>query len=202
MIYAVYETSTGIISYVTSTSVETISGYNCVMVPDEIRDNTHYIVDGNPVAYSEIAKEAIIQKPIGHFSWSPTEGKWIDNRSLSEILNSKWNEVKRIRDEKFNTVKVSSQGIAFQISKDRENLTSVLTGFVATGASPETTISWRDALNNIHNTTFSSLKAFGLEVLQHGENIYNYSWTLWNSMMIITNAEELKAFDVDVGWPS
>ena len=77
-----------------------------------------------------------------------------------------------------------------------------MTGFVAAGASLETTISWRDALNNIHNTTFSSLKAFGLEVLQHGENIYNYSWTLWNSMMIITNAEELKAFDVSVGWPS
>lgn len=60
--------------------------------------STHYVADGVPTAYTEAQMFAKSQRPPMCITWSNETMSWLDSRTLEQLKDAKWSEIKFARE--------------------------------------------------------------------------------------------------------
>lgn len=91
----------GNIAIVTESWVEAaeLPGYRRVEVPFTVTDESHWISPaGDPVAYTPAQRQAKATVPPHPAHWSNQAMAWVDDRSLSEVREDQWRQIKAARE--------------------------------------------------------------------------------------------------------
>lgn len=176
-----------------------------LMAAEQVSDATHWVNAGVLTEYSQGAKDALAAFPGDGHDWVPSTGAWIDNRTLETAKVDAWAKIKARREVAFATSAISSVGIAYVITKDKDNLgdrIKSLEAAIAIGAADNsTTATWRDLNNVAHPLTIAGYYLLAAEMGARGQAIYERSWALDAQVQACATKAAIAAIDLEVGWP-
>lgn len=208
--YVTYASGTGeIIGSGTAMNLADVYLYanQSAIVSDVAGVGTHYVDTGTSsiIEYSAAAKLAYVNRPQGNFAWSPSAGVWIDNRTLAEAKADAWTTIKARREVAFAARAVSSAGIAYAITKDKDNLgdrIKSLEAAIAIGAATSATeANWRDLDNDGYPLTITGYYLLAAEMGARGQAIYEKSWALDALVTAAADKAAISAIDTEADWP-
>lgn len=157
------------------------------------------------IEYGAAAKITYANRPQGNFSWSPSTGTWIDNRTLAEAKADAWTTIKARREVAFAARAVSSASLAYSITKDKDNLgdrIKSLEAAIAIGAATSATeANWRDLDNNAYPLTIAGYYLLAAEMGARGQAIYEKSWALDALVTAAADKAAISAIDTEADWP-
>lgn len=172
--------------------------------PTADRD-THKVVAGVVIAYSEAGRA---RKAVWHgegFRWDTAAEDWVDEREIGIAQAQAWEAIKVRREVSFAATVTSSAGIAYSITHDKSNLAEridSLSAAVELGLVPvDTAIDWRDRNNDPHALDLIGLKLLAAEMGMRGQAIFGHSWALDAQVKAATTTAELSSIDIEAGWP-
>ncbi|MFA5606803.1 MAG: hypothetical protein WDA07_06400 [Leucobacter sp.] len=175
----------------------------------EGRPGTHYVKDGEILAYTPEQREARSTFPPYLARWDNTLMRWVDLRDLETIRIAAWEAIKRRREQAFAARAVSSAGIAYAITKDKGNLAdrrASLEDSIIVGAATEATkIEWRDFDDESHLLNLFELRLLAAEMGARGQAIFVRSWVLDSAVRAANSNGEVEAIlmnQLEVGWPA
>ncbi|MBN9461696.1 MAG: DUF4376 domain-containing protein [Burkholderiales bacterium] len=176
-----------------------------IEAPPEIRGDTHWYDGDSFVAYSQAGAATKRQQPGSGWTWSPAAESWIDNRTLKAAKDDAWLAIKARRDVAFGERAVSSVGIAYSITKDKENLGDRIKSLEAAisigAASSASTATWRDLDNNAHPLSIADYYLLAAEMGARGQAIFEASWALDALVRSAADKAAIAAINLEAGWP-
>lgn len=182
----------------------TIPGAATVVTPHAIDGDTHRVDlnTGNISAYSDAGVKRKRRNTNGRgFTWDPATEDWIDERPLDQVKADAWSTAKRTRDAKLAERAVSAAGIAYRISKDKDNLIALIASRDAAGTPDFVLTMWMDDDNQAWPLGGAELKALAAEMGNRGQQIYQRSWALREEIEACQSADGVKLIDIEAGWP-
>lgn len=205
MRYVIYETATG---EIVGTGDDPTTPPGRAAKASNVGDIGTHRVDLTTLAvveYSPAGKAAYAARPGPGFSWDPIAEAWIDDRTLEAAKADAWAKIKARREVAFATSAISSAGIAYVITKDKDNLgdrIKSLEAAIAIGAADNsTTATWRDLNNATHPLTIAGYYLLAAEMGARGQAIYERSWALDAQVQACATKAAIAAIDLEVGWP-
>lgn len=97
---------------------------------DEGSRLTHHLVDGILVPYSEAQATAKAAAPAHPARWDNTTMTWVDARSLEQMREDKWSEIKEQRAARIAAAGVTSVAAFDTNAQGLANITSVALGLI------------------------------------------------------------------------
>jgi len=162
---------------------------------------SHKIVGGEAVEYSEAGRARLAALPGPGYRWDPALEDWIDERPLDQVKADAWAAAKRVRAAKLADRAVSAVGIAYRISKDKDNLIALIASRDAAGTPDFVLTMWMDDDNQAWPLGGAELKALAAEMGNRGQQIYQRSWALREEIEACQSADGVKLIDIEAGWP-
>ena len=168
---------------------------------------THY-VNGSGVV-TEYTEPGKVRKAVYHdpqrWSWNTATEDWVDERTLEQAQEEKWEAIKVRRDVAFSATTVSAAGIAYSITLDKQNLADRIISFEAAIALSLATaadeIAWRDQVNVEHDLNLAALQGLAAEMGSRGQSIYEISWLMHQAVLAAISVAEVEEVDINDGWP-
>lgn len=172
-----------------------------VLTNDAAGPGTHRVAAGVLTEYSEAGKQRRGSVRGPGFRWDPATEDWIDERPLDQVKADAWSTAKRTRDAKLAERAVSAAGIAYRISKDKDNLIALIASRDAAGTPDFVLTMWMDDDNQAWPLGGAELKALAAEMGNRGQQIYQRSWALREEIEACQSADGVKLIDIEAGWP-
>lgn len=197
--FAIYKTSTGEISQIciadnmASLSNLITNETNAIQIEPEITDSTHYIDLSNntPVVFPP--------KPNKDVKWDWSVKAWIDSRTLDEIKNAKWSEIKLARLKNLANPLVTPYGIFDCNTVSRANITQTVQYIqIAAINNPSATVTFTLKDNSTVALNSTQMTEVGILLGQHVEQVYN---TARNLRELIINATTIEDINT-ISWPT
>lgn len=170
----------------------------------EVSGDTHWVEPQvlRVRPYSEAGKLRKRQRAGGQgYRWSPALEDWIDERPLDQVKADAWSTAKRTRDAKLAERAVSAAGIAYRISKDKDNLIALIASRDAAGTPDFVLTMWMDDDNRAWTLGGAGLRSLAAEMGSRGQQIYQRSWALRDEIAACQSADGVKLIDIEADWP-
>lgn len=204
--YVLYNLASGEIlqsGVCTPATFSTLGDAETSALADEAAEaNTHKVVDGVVVPYTEAGKLRKLAPPGIGFRWDPSAENWIDERVLEQMQGDLLAAVKRERDARIESG-FEWDGSPFDsdaaISQPR--LLGLFTTALAGGLPPEG-YAWRLANNSWRVLSAADAAAVWGAFQAHMAAHFAAFAAHEAAVLAETDTEALQAYDTAAGWPS
>lgn len=205
--YASYVIATGDIVAIGSYPCPMDGQSSLIILEDGISELTHWVnhETGQFIPYTDEGKRLRGQIRRYGVVWNAKAEALVDARPLEAVKEDAWRLIKKRRDVAFFARAVSSTGVAYSITKDKDNLgdrIKSLEAAIAVGAaSSATTTAWRDFDNVEHALAISGYYLLAAEMGARGQAIYEHSWALDAQVRAAASKEAVGVINLEAGWP-
>lgn len=162
----VYRTGSGeIVRSVTCPAdiAELQAGEGEAFLEGEASELTHYVVDGELVAYTEEERGRKAARPQHKVQWSNSAKDWIDLRTLEQRKAQKWEEIKQARSDALDALLETPYGDFDSDPESRQNITdSVLLVKTLNELGQPSSIDFTLADNTVRTMTAAEMIEVGL----------------------------------------
>lgn len=197
--YAIYDTTTGQINQICSApnleSIQHLLGTeNAALQCSEGLSNVQFYVDVNSQSLVEFPP-----KPASYYTWDWSTHTWIDTRTLQQVKNEKWEEIKRSRDAAINAPLSTPYGVFDADPNSRANIAnSVLYLQTLEQQGTPGTVDWTLADNTTITLNYQEMSTVGLLLGQRTNAAYDTGRALRTQIDAATTIPEVEA----IHWPT
>lgn len=185
--YAAYDPQTGRILRTGLCAEADLALQGTAIEANEADASLHYVLEG--------ALVDLPARPGPGYVWMGPVAGWVDQRSLSDIQDRKWEAIKAAREAMKNSP-IEVGGITVDSdAKSRENIMGAVLEMQATGRTSRT---WTLADNTRQTLTLSQLVSIGAAIADRTETLQNLSQDLRQEIYAATTPAEVEA----VAWPA
>ena len=162
------------------------------------KGNTHYVLDGQIVAYTPEQVATKAQRPDYACAWSNTLFQWVDVRTLAMKKLAKWEEIKWIRSQK-DIAPFTWDGSTFDADTESRSrlLSAANVALLARFENVSYSTDWILADNTVRTLTAADMAALIRAYEQYVRGLFATSRQLRQAILAATTDAELAA----VVWP-
>lgn len=197
--YAIYNKTSGQITQICSASdIESIQhilgSESLAMVCNEGLNNTQFYVDINSQTLVEFPS-----KPAPYYTWDWNTHSWVDARTLQQVKDQKWEEIKLSRDAAINAPLDTPYGTFDADANSRANIAnSVLYLQTLEQQGTPGTVDWTLADNTIITLNYQEMSTVGVLLGQRTNAAYDTARALRAQIDAATTIAEVEA----IHWPA
>lgn len=186
--YAIYDVTTGRITQtLTSPDLESVElgllpGQATLEFPSELDASTYYVSGGEAVSMGT--------RPGPHHEFDYATGTWFDPRTISDLRETKWAEIKKARD----TAEFGGfewDGSTFD--SDLASQSRIQGAAQLAQLTPEFTIDWTLQDNSVRTLDATGMIAVGIAMGVHVSAAHAYGRSLRAQIEAAQSAEEINA---------
>lgn len=197
--YAIYNSTTGeIVQICSADSVDQIqnlltdqkSAFEC----NENLNNNRFYIDINSQSLVEFPS-----KPAPYYTWDWNTHSWVDARTLQQVKDQKWEEIKLSRDAAINAPLDTPYGTFDADANSRANIAnSVLYLQTLEQQGTPGTVDWTLADNTIITLNYQEMSTVGVLLGQRTNAAYDTARALRAQIDAATTIAEVEA----IHWPA
>jgi hypothetical protein len=164
------------------------------VLESDAQDDTHYVVDGEVVAYTDDQAAAKASRPTYPATWSNTTFVWVDDRALDKVRADQWSAIKAARSAAV-AGGFGWNGMSFQSDPTSQGQIqgAVQLAVLAAQAGQPFTINWTLTDNTVATLSGADMIQVGLAMGAFVQAQYDKGVALRNQIDAATDAEAVQA---------